>query len=81
MPHKIMKKSYSLIQKKILKDLIDADLSISAAAKVLGHQSSNASAHFLRENEDYFQKAIQHSKKKSKRRNAAVSTKPAEVSA
>lgn len=64
MPDKISntRKKYTERQKRILKRLIDADLSLSEAASVLGHTAANASVHFLRENEDYFAKAIAQSR-------------------
>ena len=52
-------RKYTSAQKAILKELIDADLSISSAAELHGHTSSNASLHFLRENKEYFSRAIE----------------------
>ena len=56
------RKKRSVLQKKILKDLIDADMNMADVAKLHGHTRANVSLHFLRENESYFKKAIVLSK-------------------
>ena len=81
MASKVRKKKHSAIQKRILKRLIDADLNMAAAARINGHIPQNASLHFLRENESYFDDAIRKYKEDADCRNAAVSSKSAEVSA
>lgn len=53
-------------QKKILKALIDADLTLSAVADYYGHTPGNATIHLMRENEHYFYRAIKEIKRMSR---------------